>query len=122
MLCSLHIENIAVIKCADIDFPAGFTVLTGETGAGKSIIIDSLGLICGAKQSRDMIRSGEDTAQVAAVFGELPQHIFEEMSHFFTVYKNLENKETAVNEVSGYKTSIEIIDKAINSYIEKFCR
>ena len=53
---------------------------------------------------------------------ELPQHIFEEMSHFFTVYKNLENKETAVNEVSGYETSLKIIDKAINDYIEKFCR
>ncbi|MBO5219385.1 MAG: DNA repair protein RecN [Clostridia bacterium] len=80
MLCSLHIENIAVIKCADIDVPAGFTVLTGETGAGKSIIIDSLGLICGAKQSRDMIRSGEDTAQVAAVFGELPQHTLDALA------------------------------------------
>ena len=45
MLISLHIENIAVIKTADIDFTAGFTVLTGETGAGKSIIIDSIALI-----------------------------------------------------------------------------
>ena len=53
---------------------------------------------------------------------ELPQHIFEEMSHFFSVYKNLENKDTAVNEVSGYKTSLKIIDKAINDYIEKFCK
>ena len=53
---------------------------------------------------------------------ELPPHIFDEMGHFFTVYKNLENKETAVNEVSGYQTSIEIINKAINDYIEKFCR
>ena len=53
---------------------------------------------------------------------ELPKHVFEEMSHFFTVYKNLENKETAVNEVSGHETSIEIINKAINDYIEKFCK
>ena len=49
-------------------------------------------------------------------------HIFEEMGHFFTVYKNLENKETAVNEVSGYETSLKIIDKAINNYVEKFCK
>lgn len=68
MLTSLHIENIAVIKSADIDFRSGFTVLTGETGAGKSIIIDSIGLILGAKQSRDLIRSGEENAVVSAVF------------------------------------------------------
>ena len=68
MLTSLHIENIAVIKSADIDFSDGFTVLTGETGAGKSIIIDSIGLILGAKQSRELIRSGEDSAIVSAVF------------------------------------------------------
>jgi len=80
MLCSLHIENIAVIKSADIDFPAGFTVLTGETGAGKSIIIDSINLICGAKQSKELIRSGEDTAQVAAVFGELAPHTLDALS------------------------------------------
>jgi len=53
---------------------------------------------------------------------ELPKHVFEEMSHFFTVYKNLENKETAVNEVSGHDESLKIIDKAINDYIEKFCK
>lgn len=71
MLSSLHIENIAVIKCADIDFEGGFTVLTGETGAGKSMIIDSINLICGAKQSRELIRSGEDTAEVSAVFTDV---------------------------------------------------
>lgn len=68
MLTSLHIENIAVIKSADIDFSEGFTVLTGETGAGKSIIIDSIGLILGAKQSKELIRSGEDFAEVSAIF------------------------------------------------------
>lgn len=53
---------------------------------------------------------------------ELPKHIFDEMSHFFTVYKNLENKETAVNEVSDRETSIKIINKAIDDYVEKFCK
>ena len=71
LLSSLHIENIAVIKSADIDFTGGFTVLTGETGAGKSIIIDSINLICGAKQSRDLVRNGEDTAEVSAVFSDI---------------------------------------------------
>ena len=53
---------------------------------------------------------------------QLPAHIFDEMRHFFTVYKNLENKETAVNEVSDREVSLQIIDKAINNYIEKFCK
>ena len=53
---------------------------------------------------------------------ELPKHVFDEMSHFFKVYKNLENKETAVNEVSGRETAIKIIDQAINDYVEKFCK
>lgn len=53
---------------------------------------------------------------------ELPKHVFDEMSHFFSVYKNLENKETAVNEVSGRETSIAVIDKAIADYIDNFCK
>ncbi len=80
MLSSLHIENIAVIKSADIDFKNGFTVLTGETGAGKSIIIDSLGLICGAKQSRELIRNGEDSAKVSAVFTDISERSSESLA------------------------------------------
>ena len=53
---------------------------------------------------------------------QLPAHIFDEMCHFFSVYKNLENKETAVNEVSNREIALKIIDKAINDYIEKFCK
>ncbi len=68
MLSSLHIENIAVIKKADIDFEPGFNVLTGETGAGKSILIDSINLLLGARPSRDLIRNGETRADVSALF------------------------------------------------------
>lgn len=75
MLASLHIENIAVIKSADIEFDGGFTVLTGETGAGKSMIIDSINLICGAKQSKDLIRNGEESACVSAVFTDIPEPV-----------------------------------------------
>jgi len=52
----------------------------------------------------------------------LPKHVFDEMKHFFTVYKNLENKDTAVDEVSGRQTAIKIIEQGIDSYIEKFCK
>ncbi|MBO7148915.1 MAG: AAA family ATPase [Clostridia bacterium] len=71
MLSFLHIENIAVIKKLDIDFFEGFTALTGETGAGKSIIIDSICLLLGARSSRELIRTGEDYARVSAVFNFL---------------------------------------------------
>ena len=71
MLSFLHIENIAVIKKLDIDFFEGFTALTGETGAGKSIIIDSICLLLGARSSRELIRTGEDFARVSAVFNSL---------------------------------------------------
>ena len=71
MLNFLHIENIAVIKKLDIDFESGFNVLTGETGAGKSIIIDSIGALLGKKLSKDMIRHGEERAVVSACFSSV---------------------------------------------------
>ncbi len=71
MLQSLHIENIAVIKSVDIDFGTGFTALTGETGAGKSIILDGINLLLGAKADRELIRTGESSALVSALFTEL---------------------------------------------------
>ena len=72
MLWSLHIENIAVIEKADITFDAGFNVLTGETGAGKSIIIDSINAVLGERVSRDLVRAGSEQAAVSAVFSDLP--------------------------------------------------
>ena len=71
MLISLHIENVAVIKSTDIDFSSGFMALTGETGAGKSIIIDSINLLLGAKADKELIRNGEDFLLVSGLFGEL---------------------------------------------------
>lgn len=80
MISSLHIENIAVVKRLDIDLSGGMTVLSGETGAGKSIIIDSLGLLLGARADRELIRSGEDTALVSAVFEDLGDRAVERLS------------------------------------------
>ena len=72
MLSLLHIENIAVIESADIQFDGGFNVLTGETGAGKSIVIDAIGAVMGERTSRDLIRTGASAARVEAVFTGLP--------------------------------------------------
>lgn len=71
MLTSLHIENIAVISSVDIDLSNGFTVLTGETGAGKSIIIDSINFLMGNRSGKDLIRTGERTALVSALFSDI---------------------------------------------------
>ena len=73
MLSLLHIENIAVIECADISFDGGFNVLTGETGAGKSIVIDAISAILGQRAYRDMIRTGTNRASVRAVFTDVPE-------------------------------------------------
>ena len=68
MLSELHIENIAVIERADVRFAEGLNVLTGETGAGKSIVIDSIGAVLGERVSRDLVRRGAEKGSVTAVF------------------------------------------------------
>lgn len=72
MLSLLHIENIAVIESADIQFGAGFNALTGETGAGKSIVVDAIGAVVGGRTSREIIRTGAKSARVEANFTALP--------------------------------------------------
>ncbi len=71
MLTKLYIENVAVIKSAEVDFNAGFTVLTGETGAGKSVLIDSVNAILGQRTSKDLVRYGAQKAFVSATFSGL---------------------------------------------------
>ena len=80
MLTSLHIENIAVIRSADLDLKRGFSALTGETGAGKSMIVDSINLLLGNRATKEIIRSGEEKAVVSAVFEELADFAVERIS------------------------------------------
>ena len=68
MLSNIHIENIAVIKNIDLDLSAGFCSITGETGAGKSVIMDAVKLLAGAKTDRELIRRGEDKAIISGLF------------------------------------------------------
>ena len=68
MLKSLRIENIAVIEKAEVDFSGGLSVLTGETGAGKSIMIDALNAVLGSRTSRELVRTGAEKASVTALF------------------------------------------------------
>ncbi len=77
MLCELIIENVAVIEKASINFREGFTCLTGETGAGKSIIIDSINAIMGERISKNIVRTGASKASIVAVFENLEQSIID---------------------------------------------
>ena len=79
MLDLLHIENIAIIEQADIAFRPGFNALTGETGAGKSIVIDALSAVLGQRASRELIRTGADHAFVSAVFSHIPEGLGEDL-------------------------------------------
>lgn len=79
MLTSLFIKNIAVVKEINIDLSSGFSTLTGETGAGKSVIIDSIGILLGSRSYKDKIRNGESTATVSACFENLPPEVLSEL-------------------------------------------
>lgn len=80
MLQALHIENAALIRRLDIDFNTGFNVFTGETGAGKSIIIGSLGLLIGGRTDKDLVRTGEDKAQISGLFSVTDKGIIAKLS------------------------------------------
>ena len=75
MLANLKIENVAVIEKAEVNFTPGFNVLTGETGAGKSILIDSINAILGNRTSRELVRSGAQKACIWATFERIPDSV-----------------------------------------------
>lgn len=110
MLVSLHIENIAVIKNVDIDMTHGFAVLTGETGAGKSKIIDSISLIMGGKASKDLVRNGESSAMVSALFTDIDRTALEELAELgvhpdeegnIYIQRNLSSEGKSVSRING---------------------
>ena len=82
MLTFLHAENVALIKQLDIDFSSGFTVLTGETGSGKSMVIDSIKMILGYRPPKDIIRNGENECFIYAIFDSLSERFTEEISSY----------------------------------------
>lgn len=82
MLKAINIENIAVIEKCNIDFKEGFNCLTGETGAGKSIIIDSINAVTGQRTSKELVRTGCDKAFVSAVFDDVSNEVKEKLSEY----------------------------------------
>lgn len=82
MLKSLNIENIAVIEKADIEFSSGLNVMTGETGAGKSIIVDAINAILGERTSKELVRNGADSASVTALFSDVNNEVKQKLNEF----------------------------------------
>jgi len=79
MLSSLQIENVAVIQKANVHFEKGLNVLTGETGAGKSILIDSINAILGNRASKDLVRTGAAKAVIRAAFEDVPPAVLDSL-------------------------------------------
>ena len=79
MLSSLQIENVAVIQKANVHFEKGLNVLTGETGAGKSILIDSINAILGSRTSKDLVRTGAAKAVIRAAFDDVPPAVLDSL-------------------------------------------
>lgn len=107
MLKSLNIENIAVIEKADIEFSKGLNVLTGETGAGKSIVVDSINAILGERTSRELVRHGAENANVTAMFDNIDK----------SVCKKLEDLGLNVEEDGSL-----LINRKISAYGKSSCR
>ncbi len=103
LLCAQTLEPLTLVKAK----PIGVISMIDNNQGDEKIIA---------------IPSNDPTYNHYTDISELPAHIFDEMSHFFTVYKNLENKQTAVNEVSGRETAIKVIEEGIADYVEEFCK
>ena len=103
ILCSEDLEPLALVRA----YPIGMISMIDNGRNDEKIIA---------------IPAGDPTYNHYTDISQLPSHVFDEMKHFFTVYKNLENKETAVNEISGREEAVRIIKEAIDRYVENFCK
>ena len=127
MLEHLHIENLAVIERADINFGNGFSVLTGETGAGKSILIDSINILLGNRASKDIIRSGCNSAVVSASFCGLSEPLKEIVSEFglecdediLVLQRNLSLDGKSAARVNGRQVTTSVL-REIGKYLISF--
>lgn len=129
MLLNLHIENIAIISKSDIDFTGGFNVLTGETGAGKSIIIDSLNLVLGNKSSREMISTGKDFAFVSAVFCDFNDvqrellslyDVFPEEDGNIVISRKITKDGRTVSKINGQNVTVAVLKNVSNVLVNIF--
>ncbi|MCR5786824.1 MAG: AAA family ATPase, partial [Acholeplasmatales bacterium] len=111
MLKTLSVRNFAIIEDITISFKPGMTVLTGQTGAGKSLLIDSISLLLGARADTDMIRFGASEAYVSAIFDYNNKHI-DELLDSYGIKKNEDIK--IERTISNKKSVIKINDTVVN--------
>ncbi len=118
MLLSLHIENMAVIRRLDVEFSGGFTAITGETGAGKSVMIESLRLLLGAKAEKDVIRHGEAYAEVSALFCDLAPSLCEALGElgiypdedgYLTMLRRITEDGKSTSRINGKTVSLSVL-------------
>ncbi|MEG1426381.1 MAG: AAA family ATPase, partial [Oscillospiraceae bacterium] len=117
MLSGLFIQNIAVIERASMDFHQGFTVMTGETGAGKSIIIDAIGAALGERISKELIRTGSNSASVTALFSDLNQELRKTLAKLdipieddeLQIYRDVKNNGKSVCKMNGIPVTVAML-------------
>ena len=119
MLASLKIENVAVIEKAEVNFTPGFNVLTGETGAGKSILIDSINAILGNRTSRELVRSGAQKACIWATFESIPASVKKqlekcgyEVTDDLLLYREINAEGKGSCRVNGMPATAAVVDTA----------
>ncbi len=125
MLRSLHIENVAVIEKAEIDFENGLTVMTGETGAGKSIIIDSIEMIMGKRTSKDIIRTGAAFARVIALFSDVPDRLIKELNYMdvpcengeIQIFRDIKQNGKSLSKINGVPVTLAMLKPICQSLI-----
>lgn len=119
MLSNIYIENVAVIEKASIDFNDAFNILTGETGAGKSIIIDSINAIMGQRMSRDLIRSGASSAFVSATFSDVSEKTceilrecgYEDEDGIFILQRQMNSSGKNICKINGRPAPMSVLKK-----------
>lgn len=126
MLATLHIENIAVAKSVDVDFSHGFTVFTGETGAGKSIIVDSINLVTGGRFKSEMLRTGENEAMVSGYFTDISDNNLKQLAEMglypdedgcFYVQRNFRSDGKVQNRLNGRQVPVSLLRSAMSLFI-----
>lgn len=129
MLLELNIENFAIIENMKIEFEPGLNVLTGETGSGKSIIIDSLGLVLGQRANKDIIKRGKDRAFIEAVFSSYDEETKDllleygiESGDLVVVSKEIREKGPTITRVNNRTVTSQILSKISSHLIDIFAQ
>ncbi|MDU3087611.1 MAG: DNA repair protein RecN [Peptoniphilus harei] len=129
MLLELNIENFAIIENMKIEFEAGLNVLTGETGSGKSIIIDSLGLVLGQRANKDIIKKGKDRAFIEAVFSSYDEETKDLLLEYgidsgdlVVVSKEIREKGPSITRVNNRTVTSQILSKISSHLIDIFAQ